>query len=65
QIPIDLLAFLLRACVGILLMELAPLRGIPPWVNEDLLRISSGFVPAPVLTYADLGRRWPKPLCWR
>ncbi|MEO0447747.1 MAG: hypothetical protein AAF191_16885, partial [Verrucomicrobiota bacterium] len=30
QIPIDLLAFPLRTCVGILLMELAPLRSIPP-----------------------------------
>ncbi|MEM0970651.1 MAG: glycerol-3-phosphate 1-O-acyltransferase PlsY [Verrucomicrobiota bacterium] len=30
-------------------MELAPLRSIPPWVNEEHLRSSSGFVPASVL----------------
>ncbi|MEM0968831.1 MAG: phage integrase N-terminal SAM-like domain-containing protein [Verrucomicrobiota bacterium] len=56
QIPNDLLAFLLRTCVGTLLMELAPLRSIPPWVKEDHLRISSGFVPAPDLRKCHHGR---------
>ncbi|MEM0969598.1 MAG: hypothetical protein AAGJ31_09630 [Verrucomicrobiota bacterium] len=38
-------------------MGLAPLRSIPPWVKEETLRISSGFVPAPILRVDSVRRQ--------
>ncbi|MEM0970603.1 MAG: hypothetical protein AAGJ31_14705, partial [Verrucomicrobiota bacterium] len=55
QIPTDLLGFLLRTCVGILLMELAPLRSIRPWVKEEPLRVSSDFLPSALLSNRSVG----------